>query len=437
MSNWIIYIDMILSYGVSGYVLFRYLFALFKPKYKNKKYIYYFAYFIFVILAVEMNLLDITFLKGLYGVVSVCLIGVLLFDSSEKRRIIGAGLIFFLYMVVIDAFSVLVFTLFSGHTIENTMENSIYSFICGLINQVMLLCFYKPILNIIQRHKFDRIARQQNIFLVILAIFEIALLNYISIVVDTTASSMVLTFLSSGFLALDIYLVYLFEAISEKYSLENEMELRDQQLSMQNNYYHSIETQYDHSRRLIHDMKNHMQTLEELYSSGSGLEAKHYAQTILESMDAFSGRFKCKNRILTIIINDKILKCDEQDIEINTQVEDIDFDFIEPFDMTTIFSNLLDNAIEACSKISMKRRIDLKVYKFNEFITISVRNPYDGKLVWDKDSLASTKGGKHMGLGLKNVKSAVEKYEGTMQRKSDDEHFEVKILMSPESRTDI
>ena len=85
----------------------------------------------------------------------------------------------------------------------------------------------------------------------------------------------------------------------------------------------------------------------------------------------------------------------------------------------------------------MKRKIDLKVYKFNEFITISVQNPYDGKLVWDKDSLLSTKGGKHMELGLKNVKSAVEKYEGTMERKSDDEHFKIKILMSPESRTDI
>lgn len=106
--------------------------------------------------------------------------------------------------------------------------------------------------------------------------------------------------------------------------------------------------------------------------------------------------------------------------------------------MTTIFSNLLDNAIEACSKVPIERRkIDLTVYKFNEFITISIRNPYNGKLVWDKDSLVSTKGGKHMGLGLKNVKSAVEKYEGTMQRKSDEGRFEVKILMSPESRIDV
>lgn len=227
------------------------------------------------------------------------------------------------------------------------------------------------------------------------------------------------------------------EAISQKYELEKEINLREQQATMQNRYYQSIEMQYDHSRRLIHDMKNHMQTLEELYNSGSGREAKHYAQTILDSMDALSGRFKCKNRILTIIINDKILKCDEEGIEISTRVEDLDFDFIDPFDMTTIFSNLLDNAIEACSRLSIeKRKIELKVYKFNGFITISVRNPYKGKLIWDKDSLVSTKGGKHMGLGLKNVSFAIEKYDGAIQRKNDQGYFEIKILMSPESRTD-
>lgn len=302
----------------------------------------------------------------------------------------------------------------------------------------MLLCFYKPIVALMKKHKFDIITFQQNLFLIVLALFEAILLIYIMSFIDKTSSGVMLAMMITGFLGLDTYLIYLFETISQKYELEREIDLKKQQEEMQNSYYHSIETQYDHSRRLIHDMKNHMQTLEELYSLGSGVEAKHYAQTILESMDTLSGRFKCKNRVLTIIVNDKILKCDEQGIEISTHVEDLDFDFIEPFDITTIFSNLLDNAIEACSKISMeKRKIDLRVYQFNEFITISVRNTYNGKLVWDKDNLVSTKGGKHMGLGLKNVKSAVDKYEGTIQRKSDEKHFEVKILMSLDSRTDI
>lgn len=288
-----------------------------------------------------------------------------------------------------------------------------------------------------KKHSIKSIALQQNLFLTILALFEIMLVTYMMLKVEANSQGGMLVFVIICLLSLDIYLIYLFEAISQKYELEKEINLREQQAAMQNSYYQSIEMQYDHSRRLIHDMKNHMQTLEELYNSGSGHEAKDYAQTILESMDALSGRFKCKNRILTIIINDKILKCDEERIEINTRVEDLDFDFIDPFDMTTIFSNLLDNAIEACSRLSIeKRKIELKVYKFNGFITISVRNPYKGKLIWDKDSLVSTKGGKHMGLGLKNVTFAVEKYDGAVQRKIDQGYFEVKILMSLESRTD-
>lgn len=436
MENVFYWGNLILSYGVSGYVLFKFLFALFKPKYKNN--IYYLTYCVFVVFSILINQLNIPLLKSLYGLVATCLVGICLFTAPMKKKIVGASLLFYLYMFIIDTISVLAFSVLSGRKMEIVMGNSAALFFSGLASQVMLLCFYRPLIVVMKKHEFGKIATQQNVFLIILAFFEILIIDYISIIIDSSTTSLILTILSVGFLGLDIYLIYLFEAISQKYALENEMELRDQQIAMQNSYYHSIEVQYDSSRRLIHDMKNHMQTLEELYSSGSGIEAKCYAQTILESMDAFSGRFKCKNRILTIIINDKILKCDEQGIEINTQVEDIDFDFIEPFDVTTIFSNLLDNAIEACSKVPVeKRKIDLRVYQFNEFITMSVRNTYNGKLIWDKDSLVSTKGGKHMGLGLKNVKSTVEKYEGTIQRKSDDEHFEVKILMSPESRTDI
>lgn len=436
MENVFYWGNLILSYGVSGYVMLKFMFELFEPKYKKTAYMA--AWLTFVIVAICFNETKVAILKSIYGILASCLIGVTLFKSPSKRKIIGVAVFFFLYLLIVDALSVLIFTIISGKSLELVQGNSILLFVCGLCNQVMLLCFYKPMIGIMKRHQFEGINRQQNIFLIILALFETLLFIYISGIIDNTSNSIVLILLTTSFLGFDLYLIYLFEAISQKYALENEMELRDQQLSMQSNYYHSIETQYDNSRRLIHDMKNHMQTLEELYSSGSGVEAKHYAQTILKSMDSFSGRFKCKNRILTIILNDKILKCDEKEININFEVEDIDFDFIDPFDMTTIFSNLLDNAIEACSKISVeKRTINLRVFKFNEFITISVRNRYNGKLVWDRENLRSTKGGKHMGLGLKNVQSAVKKYDGVIQRKSNEDYFEVKILMSPESRMDM
>lgn len=335
MENVFYWGNLILSYGVSGYVMLKFMDDLFERKYTRR--VYVLAWLLFVAIAIVFNFTGIAILKSIYGIVSACILGLLLFKAQNKRRIVGAGVFFFLYLFIIDTLSVLFFTIFSGKTIEMVRSNVVLLFVCGLGNQIMLLCFYKPIVALMKKHKFDIITFQQNLFLIILALFEAALLIYIMSFIDKTSSGVMLTMMITGFLGLDTYLIYLFETISQKYELEREIDLKKQQEEMQNSYYHSIETQYDHSRRLIHDIKNHMQTLEEIYSEGSNIEAKQYAKTILESMDTFSGRFKCKNRVLTIIINDKILKCDDQSIRIDTQVEDLNFDFIDPFDMTTIF----------------------------------------------------------------------------------------------------
>lgn len=420
---------MVLSYGVSGYVLLKFMIEMFEAKYKKGAYVVSWA--LFVGLSILLNMSGLAFIKSIYGILSACVIGIILFKAKNKKRIVGVAIFFFLYLFMIDTLSVLFFTVFSGKTIETVRSNIMFLFICGLGNQIMLLCCYKPIVSLMKKHKFDTINAQQNLFLIILALFEILLLIYIMSFIDRTSSGIVLTIMMLGFLGLDIYLIYLFETISQKHELEKEMDLREQQELMQTNYYHSLEMQYDHSRRLIHDMKNHMQTLEELYNSGSGVEAKKYTKTIVETVDRIAGRFKCRNRTLTIIINDKILKCDEYAIGIDLEVEDIDFEFMEPFDITTIFSNLLDNAIEACSRLKKEERIiKIRVFKFKDFLTINIYNKYDGSLIWDKSNLVSTKDGKHMGLGIKNVQSAIVRYDGTLKIQSSDNYFDVKILLS-------
>ncbi|MEG0377488.1 MAG: ATP-binding protein, partial [Eubacterium sp.] len=203
---------------------------------------------------------------------------------------------------------------------------------------------------------------------------------------------------------------------------------------MQRVYYNSIETQYENSRRLIHDMKNHIQTLEELYISGNIVEAGKYTSTIYENMDSMGNRFKCKNKILTIIINDKIRKSDKKGIVIKTDIEDINMEFMEPFDMTTIFSNLLDNAIEACEVIENdQKEISIRMFKYKDFMTIKIDNTYDMKIKKDGRLFLSTKEGLHMGLGLKNVESTIQKYDGSIYYNDGKNIFEVKILLPLDS----
>lgn len=110
MDKWIYILDMFLSYGVSGYVMIKFLSDLFERKYSGK--IYILAWLLFVVVAIAFNLTGIAILKSIYGIISACALGLLLFKAKDKRRIVGAGVFFFLYMFIIDTLSVLFFTVF-------------------------------------------------------------------------------------------------------------------------------------------------------------------------------------------------------------------------------------------------------------------------------------------------------------------------------------
>ena len=71
-----------------------------------------------------------------------------------------------------------------------------------------------------KKHKFDAVSIQQNLFLGILALFEVMQLIFTMSIVEGIFNRTILTILNLGFLGLDIYLIYIFEAISQKYALE-------------------------------------------------------------------------------------------------------------------------------------------------------------------------------------------------------------------------
>lgn len=421
--------NLILSYGVSGYVLLKFLFALFEPKYTRG--IYFYLYLGFVISAIGVNRIDVPVLKSIYGILAIIIIGNGFFYSKSKSKLISVCLLFFLYIFIFDTISVLFFTMISGDNTEILRESPRLLFLSGLGNQVILLCFLKPMIQIMQKHKFDSISIQQSGFLILLALFQVFFINYILKIVDNTINSVVLMVLSTGFLGIDIYLIYLFDAISQKYRLENELGLMEQKESMQQIYYHNLEVQYDESRKIIHDMRNHIQIFEELYRSGNFDEAEKYSIAIYKMMDKMGSRFKASNKILTIIINEKLIKCDDKKIEMKIKIEDLSLDFLKPIDITTILSNLLDNAIEACECLDLeKRKIEIKIFKHEDFINIKIRNNCIGPLIEDSKGFKSTKMGHHMGIGLKNVISTIEKYNGDIQFVSKEDVFEVKILLS-------
>ena len=138
--------------------------------------------------------------------------------------------------------------------------------------------------------------------------------------------------------------------------------------------------------------------------------------------------------MLNILLADKRQEAEKLGIEVTYEIEHVDFGFMEPIDVTTVFGNILDNAIEASIKARQDRPdakalIVLKIHPYYEMIAIAVENSTIQALEWKDGRPVSRKDGQH-GIGLKNVEQTIEKYDGTMQLTMEHGFFHCNIVLS-------
>ena len=110
----------------------------------------------------------------------------------------------------------------------------------------------------------------------------------------------------------------------------------------------------------------------------------------------------------------------------------IDFNninFIETLDISTIFGNALDNAIEGVEKLPEEKRvIFVKAGKVNDFLSIVIENNYNPKIKLENKRTTKKDNFLH-GYGIQNIENAVEKYNGTCTITKENEKFALKILI--------
>ena len=100
--------------------------------------------------------------------------------------------------------------------------------------------------------------------------------------------------------------------------------------------------------------------------------------------------------------------------------------------MCVIVSNLLKNAIEANEKIedADKRKIEVKMYAVDNYMQMTVENPVNRKVeIVDNVLRTSKRDKKYHGIGSENVRQTVEKYNGSVEYKCDDNKFSAEVFL--------
>ena len=136
--------------------------------------------------------------------------------------------------------------------------------------------------------------------------------------------------------------------------------------------------------------------------------------------------------VLDTVLMEKKMVAEAQGIPISCVADGKLLDFMEVADIYAVFSNALDNAIEAVSEISNPghRLIDVLVYESQKFMVINISKPIKGSLEFEEDLPVTTKGKNTLrGYGLKVMRRAIEKYRGIFTIETADGLFTLRILI--------
>lgn len=201
---------------------------------------------------------------------------------------------------------------------------------------------------------------------------------------------------------------------------------------MKMQYTHYMNMQEDHMkiRQMHHDIKNHIACIKGVTQSNN--DATNYISSIENELDKYNNNFNTGNIILDIILNEKGKICKESNIKLLIHINNFDAcNFIDTIDVCSIFSNILDNAIEACKKIiDFNKEITLRGTIVNDFFVIRIENTKQNKVNIKEDYIKTDKKDTYLhGLGIKSVRDSVSKYNGEVVIDYIENRFIMKIFI--------
>lgn len=196
--------------------------------------------------------------------------------------------------------------------------------------------------------------------------------------------------------------------------------------------YEAAQISYETNAKLYHDMNNHFAVLQSYLADGKVLEAQDYLEKIsgskaVQNVECFTGI-----EAVDYILSQKMFHAKQRQIEVSANVEYPKDCSIEPVDLCTILTNLLDNAIEGTERETeqAERRINITIRRIHQFILIRISNRSVSSPVIQNGRLVTTKKNKqHHGWGMKSVISAAEKYNGAVEYSYEDFMFTVSVML--------
>lgn len=200
-------------------------------------------------------------------------------------------------------------------------------------------------------------------------------------------------------------------------------------MEMQYKNYQMSQDNIDMVNQKYHDLKHQITLLKEEANTGKSVE---YLEKMEREIKIYEAQNKTGNKVLDAVLTSKGASCQTKGIELKCVVEGELLFFMDDMDISALFGNMLDNAIESVEKLpdECMRLIRLYVVREKQFVRICTENYCTEQIRFKNGMPITTKKDKRLhGYGMKSIRSTVKKYDGAVMAALNQNWFEVKILI--------
>lgn len=229
-----------------------------------------------------------------------------------------------------------------------------------------------------------------------------------------------------------IVLALCFNAVRQR--AEEESRIQQIEIHMLEENYQALLEVYDEKSILIHDMKNHLRTILGMIKEAKLEDCEAYITQIVGEIRKGENTVWTNHKILDLVLNMKFQEARKAQIKVRCKADDMSDLELSAAEICSLFTNLLDNAIEASAKCfeEMNRRMNVVCRRHGRKLVVSVSNfmekEIDGQVM---QSLKTTKKDeKQHGFGLRSVKRTIREREGCMKVKILGKLFQITLYLN-------
>lgn len=233
------------------------------------------------------------------------------------------------------------------------------------------------------------------------------------------------------FLAFNIIMMGFSKRMSDMSEAERQRLVYEAQANQLTRYTQSMDITYKQTRSVYHDLRHHLTMLYNMAGEKEKPEISAYMQNVLEMLP-IEARFGGTGfPAVDVCLHAFLVRIEELGVNVDTSVSIQDIQ-ISNTHISVVLGNALENALEASKKLQSPQTatVTVSLKQKGQYLHFYIANPVEWEVNISKKIPNTSKPDvEYHGYGLKNIEGVVNRYNGNMECRVENNQFIFQCMM--------